>query len=390
MSPGNRKSAVVRQLTQPVYDFEQRLLDEHLSRWAGASGEEFPSPPRLIADDVTPEAATSLLADNGGALAIISAEGDLVGALSGRYTSGPPNLNLFLKGHSGDPLRVDRVNRPTEMVASPALTIALAAQPSIVSILVDNQSFRDRGLAARFFYCLPQSLVGHWAFAPDTVPEEVSTRFEGAVTSLLQWRIAHADGDPVIIEVDPEALELLKELSVAIEPRLGEFGDLEGTADWAGKLVGGVVRITGLPHLAETAVAVADVAACDPSGPISAETMKRAIAFADYLIAHARYAFRHVVDDPVYAGARKILRWFDRRKAQEASRRQIHSGLRAHFPKVADLEQSLELLTEAGLLLEDSVTTGKPGRPGGPNYRPLAEHPQPEPAAQSASESAAD
>ena len=52
-----------------------------------------PSMPRLLADDVTPEAAASLLAEQGGRLAVLSAEGGIFDAMAGRYCAASmPNL----------------------------------------------------------------------------------------------------------------------------------------------------------------------------------------------------------------------------------------------------------------------------------------------------------
>lgn len=80
---------------------------------AALAAEEITVPvlPRLVADDVTPEAVASLLAEQGGRLAVLSAEGGILATLAGRY-SGAPNLEVFLKGHAGDLLRVDRKGRP--------------------------------------------------------------------------------------------------------------------------------------------------------------------------------------------------------------------------------------------------------------------------------------
>src|SRR6266571_5924315 len=72
-----------------------------------------PPIPRLVADDVTPEAAASLLAEQDGRLAVLSPEGGIFTTLAGRYT-GAPNLEVFLKGHAGDLLIVDRKGRPPE------------------------------------------------------------------------------------------------------------------------------------------------------------------------------------------------------------------------------------------------------------------------------------
>lgn len=47
--------------------------------------------PRLVADDITPEAASSLLAEQAGRLAVLSAEGGIFATLAGRYSAGQPN-----------------------------------------------------------------------------------------------------------------------------------------------------------------------------------------------------------------------------------------------------------------------------------------------------------
>ena len=73
-------------------------------------GIEVPVVPRLLADDITPEATATLLADHGGRIAITSSEGGLFDTLAGRYAR-TVNIDVFLKGHSGDPIRVDRQPR---------------------------------------------------------------------------------------------------------------------------------------------------------------------------------------------------------------------------------------------------------------------------------------
>ena len=67
---------------------------------------------QLTADDITPEAVASRLHQQGGRLAIVSAEGGIFEQIAGRYSkSGMPNLDVFLKGHAGDDIRVDRVSK---------------------------------------------------------------------------------------------------------------------------------------------------------------------------------------------------------------------------------------------------------------------------------------
>ncbi len=80
-----------------------------------------PARPQLVADDITPEALASLLVDQGGRMSVISAEGGIFDIIAGRY-SGTPNLEVFLKGHAGDMLRVNRQGRDPQHIEAPALT----------------------------------------------------------------------------------------------------------------------------------------------------------------------------------------------------------------------------------------------------------------------------
>ncbi len=94
---------------------------------------QVPALPRLTADDATPEAVGRLLAEQGGRLGIFSSEGGPFAILAGRYSEGRANLELFCKAHSGDPYALDRVGRPSIHLDSPALTIALTVQPTVIA-----------------------------------------------------------------------------------------------------------------------------------------------------------------------------------------------------------------------------------------------------------------
>jgi Protein of unknown function (DUF3987) len=62
--------------------------------------------------DATPEALAGLLATYG-RIALVSPEGDVFDQMAGRYNQAVgPNLGVYLKGHAGDLLRIDRRGRP--------------------------------------------------------------------------------------------------------------------------------------------------------------------------------------------------------------------------------------------------------------------------------------
>jgi hypothetical protein len=92
--------------------------------------------------------------------------------MAGRYNQAAgPNLGVYLKGHAGDLLKVDRRGRPPEYVERPCLTIGLAVQPEVLRGLASRPGFGGRGLLARFLYSLPESLVGRrQAGAPPVLP----------------------------------------------------------------------------------------------------------------------------------------------------------------------------------------------------------------------------
>jgi replicative DNA helicase len=172
MPPASRKSAVFRAMTTPLLAAERLLIEQatpqvieaemarRIARTAAdkaahaaastatpggdadqlasaidaalaAEAVTIPPKPRLVADDITPEKTASVLAEQGGRLAVLSAEGGIFATLAGRY-SATPNLEVFLKGHAGDMLRVDRQGRPAEHVDNPALTLGLAVQPEVI------------------------------------------------------------------------------------------------------------------------------------------------------------------------------------------------------------------------------------------------------------------
>src|SRR5215208_2849768 len=269
MDAGTRKSSVFTALTQPVADFERqqaaaalpsitetitlrRIADqaaahaeaaaakapaskqeearaEAIARAAEAASLVVPPLPRWLVDDATPEALAGLLATYG-RIALLSPEGDVFDQMAGRYNqSSGPNLGVYLKGHAGDLLKVDRRGRPPEYLERPCLTIGLAVQPEVLRGLASRPGFGGRGLLARFLYSLPPSLVGHRQPGTPPVPLEVADRYALELQALAASLNAPAgEGGPAVLTFDAEAGELLLAFERDLEPRLAAgSGDLD-------------------------------------------------------------------------------------------------------------------------------------------------------------------
>ena len=135
------------------------LQDDAVAKAQAAEEIEVPSVPRLFGDDITRAALGQQLAEQHGRLAIISAEGGVFDQIASRQ-SGQMQIDYYLKGHCGDPIRIDRKKQPPLRIPRPALTVGVMLQPDLLRAIGQPRQFRGRGLLARFLYALPESRVG--------------------------------------------------------------------------------------------------------------------------------------------------------------------------------------------------------------------------------------
>jgi hypothetical protein len=298
----------------------------------------------------------------------MSAEGDVFDVMAGRYSNnGRSNFAVYLKGHAGDALRVDRVGRPAEFVEAPALTVGLAVQPEVIRGLAEKPGFRGRGLLARFLYALPPSLLGHRDTNPPPVPDPVLTEYRQKLLTLMNTPFGEDDGGlpcPHPLTLDVAAQEGFQSFEAWVEPRLAEFGELGRMTDWGGKVAGAVARIAGLLHMADH---VGTGAAWDVSIP--AATIERAIRVARYLIPHAIAAFAEMGADEIVEKAKAISRWIAHERLESFTKRDAHQSTRSTFKRAADVDAPLAVLVERGFIRKrEESATAAAGRPASPVY----------------------
>ena len=405
LDSGNRKSATVKHMTQPLFDWEReqakamettiaiakadrKTVEDGLhglrSKAARADGEAFitlkreiaelecslpdvPELPRLWAQDVTPERLGPLMAEHGERMAIISDEGGLFDTLSGRYSSGIPNLDLMLQSHAGTPHRVDRGSRRPVFMQSPALTAVLSPQPDVLRGLAKLPGFRSRGFIARWLFALPASRLGHRTLQSCPVPAEVAQAYDYHIRALLGMT-PREDGQPHILRLSSAAYDEWKSFQRAVEQDMREGCRFEFVTDWASKLPGAAARLAGILHCAQHATErPQDV-------PVSFGTMEAALGVARILTHHALAVFDLMAVDPTLADARKVRRWIERLRKRAFTARDCFQELRASFPTMDALEAVFAVLIERHYLFEvPQPSKGGPGRPASPLYR-LNEH----------------
>lgn len=243
---------------------------------------------RLFVDDVTSEKLTSVLDENNGCAAVVSAEGGIFDIISGLYSRNV-NIDVFLKGHSGDTIRVDHIGRASESIIHPALTMVLAVQPEVLNGLMSNNTFRGRGLTTRFLYSMPKSTVGSRSFSTEPIPEGVRVRYQDLIEAILS-----SDNEQQPISLDDGAEEVLETLFNEVEGRLK--GDLAEIPDWAGKFVGSVLRISGILH-------VMKYPKDSMFDSVDKATMENAVTIGRYFLEHAKAAYSLMGADAVNKNA---------------------------------------------------------------------------------------
>jgi replicative DNA helicase len=324
---------------------------------------DVPPIPRLVADDITPEATASLLADQKGRMAVMSAEGGIFDIIGGRYSAHIPNLDVFLKGHAGDPVKIDRKGRPPEYIRRPALTLGLMIQPAVLTTIAANRQFRGRGLLARFLYAYPKSKVGAREPAPPPPDPEVVLRYEATVFNLAQGMSAWLS-DPAVLVLTPDAQEAVLAIETAVEPTLADDGELASAVDWGAKYVGALARIAGNLHL------VTHGAEAGPVTAVSAATILAAWHIGEYYKACAINAFVEMGADPVTADAVYLLGRISRLGQAEVSERDMHVAVKSRLRTKEVLLPAVQRLVDHGYLAPIPVKlSGARGRPSSPCYK---------------------
>ena len=325
---------------------------------------EIPTPPRLWAQDITPEHLGTVMCGNGERIALLSDEGGLFDILAGRYSNGIPNLDLCLQAHAGASVRVDRGSRPPVHMHSPALTIGISPQPDVIAGLAAKPGFRGRGLLGRFLYLLPLSKLGHRTLDGRPVPEGVREAYDTGLRALLKRERAKDEAG----KEHPHALSLSrgawiewKAFARHIEIDMRDGGRFEHVRDWCSKLPGAAARLAGLLHCAEHATG-------EIPSEIGEATMSAALELAATLAAHALAAFGLMGADPGLSAARRVWRWIERTRHTTFRARDGWKALQGSFPARADIEPAFVMLADRGYIRLIEAEARGAGRPS-PTYQ---------------------
>ncbi len=238
------------------------------------------SPPRIILQDVTPEASAAVLAAN--PRGIFNTRDELSGWLGGmdRYNAGGER-SYWIEAYGGRQYRVDRKGGKSFTI--PRLTISIfgGLQPAKFTSLVGDTD--DDGLAARFLWVWPQARP--FARPKRTHdPARVLDAFR-RLRALPMIEDEHGPR-PVYVRCTEEAADILAEWRTEHQATVSYGGSLMNS--WRGKGGGHVLRLALVLEFLEWAyVGEGD----QPAAISGAAVMRAAALYSDYLLPMAQRVF---------------------------------------------------------------------------------------------------
>lgn len=191
--------------------------------------------------------------------------------------------------------------------------------------------------------------------------DETYRGYEQLVVNLLEDEYPEK---PQTITLSPEADRELEAFANWLEPKL--TNDYAEMADWAGKLVGNVLRLSGL--LCRASVYQShDFLMVQDALSVTGKTMSDAIRLGKYYLNHAQAAYSVLPENDMYRNGNLILQklrerhltTFDRREAMRMCRR---------FKTVDSIQPVLDFLEDYGYIMQQPQKYTGTGRPPLPKY----------------------
>lgn len=283
-------------------------------------------------------------------MAVISAEGSIFDIIAGRYTGQKVNLDVWLKGHCGDEIRVDRKNRDAEYIHNPRLTTVLAIQPSVLEEVMKNRVMNGRGLIARFLMAIPASRIGKRIFLSQAIPESVVSGFRNTLESIF---LSGSNRETQTIRLSKEARVIIENYFMENEKLLTDRSN--SMKEWLAKNVGAVLRIAGILHLVDGR---------ESRELLSGETMQNAAEIGRYFYAHAKYAYDVMDSGHTLKMAEHVLSKIRHSGKSQTTRRELFRACRgSYFKQVAEIKPILDMLEEYGYIRQETVTRAGTNRP---------------------------
>lgn len=378
--PGERKSGVFKELIKPVQEYQRKYNELHRNdveeskskrqflerqKQAAMSGknaslervQEFTKElcsleqvheMRLTCSDTTPEALAMEMLKQGGCMAVMDDEGSVFDVISGMYTGGQSNVNLFLKAYDGSPHTILRRTSDDITLNKPYLTIGIMTQPQQFMQTMSNPQFSGRGLLQRFLFSFPEGRAGTQAYTSKNIPQDIHRSYDELITKLLKMPKNDA---PVKLIHNKESYNIFHDYHDMLQSKMRSGGIFENMKEYASKHFGKVLKIAGLLHLCEHTA----------DEPINGKTALNAVSIGLWAENQALLAFDGGTgEDETIKNAKYIIKRLKSFDNEIMTKRELKHLCRAIHDEAA-FDEATELLEDMNYMRSERIETS--GRP---------------------------
>ena len=324
---------------------------------ATTSDEDAPQEPRIVVNDATVEKLGELL--NANPRGLVQFRDEMAGWLASLDREGREGDRAFWlecwNGHGA--FTVDRIGRGTIRIEACAVSMFGGMQPGKLTEYVRGAvrgGFSDDGLIQRIQLGVYPDLPAAWRYS-DRAPHPAAEETAWLTFQRLRYLVPASIGaetasgcDVPFLRMDSEALALFIQWQTELMQRLRAGEEPAWMESHLAKYPGLVGRLSLVLHLADNG-----------TGPITADTVARALDWCGYLEGHARRIYSPAIDGGIAAAhllLRKRAELPDGFTAREVYRRGW-TGLST--PDAVG--EALSVLCDHGFLLEAMADKG--GRP---------------------------
>ncbi len=380
-SPGERKSGSLKEFMRPVEEFQEHYnkvhateieeyrteraflenlrnnamrgknADLHTAKTITKQIAELEEKHRLVLNvsDATPEALAMEMHTQGGKIGIIDDEGSVFDVLSGIYSNGQANINIFLKAYDGSNYTILRRTKDNIELRKPLLTMGLMVQPEHFQEAVNNRQFSGRGFIHRFLFAFPESRAGYLKMSSPDIPETLLKQYRDLIFRLLRMP---SPPEPIVIVCSKEAELLFSDYHEHLQKEIRDGGIFENLKEWASKQFARALRIAGIIHICE----------CTPTEQLSGQTAMNSIAIAMWAENQALNALSGSASEPQEVkNAKHILNKLKKSDKDIISKHELLILCRPL--KSAECDEPLDLLEDMNCIRIEIIRNGERGKP---------------------------
>lgn len=380
-SPSERKSGSLREFMRPVEEFQEHYnkihsaeieeyrteraflenqksnamrgknADLHTAKTIAKQISELERKHELVLNvsDATPEALTIEMHTQGSKIGIIDDEGSIFDVLSGIYSSGQANINIFLKAYDGSNYTILRRTKDNIELKKPLLTMGLMVQPEHFQEAMNNRQFSGRGFIHRFLFSFPESKAGYLKISSPDIPETLQNRYSELIKRLL--RLPESELIPVI-RCDREAELLFSDYHEHLQKEIRDGGIFENLKEWASKQFARALRIAGILHICEH----------EPTEWLTGQTAMNSIAVAMWAENHALNALSGSASEPQEVrNAKYILKKLQKSDKDILSKSELLRLCRTL--RAYEFDEPLELLEDMKCIRIEIVKNSEHSKP---------------------------